>query len=447
MKNIFNKSKTLFESFLRTPINNLTGFRKKFFRFIKVLIISLHAFFKDRCILRASALTFYSLMSIVPVIAMSFAIAKGFGYQAILEQELKERFLEYKNIINQVIIFSINLLENTKGGLIASVGFILLFWSIIKVLNNIESAMNDIWGIRKQRSVRRKFTDYFTMMLIGPFVFLAASSVTVFIVSRFEAYITNLPLHDTIASPILFFIRLTPYCLIWALFTFIYFFMPNTKVNLSSAIVGGVIGGTVYQITQRLYLIFQIGAARYGAIYGSFAALPLFLIWMQLSWIIVLAGAEISFAWQNFEIYEFGYQEKPLSNRLKTIISLWVTCICVKKFIKHDRSITIKEIHKKTKIPIHCLYMIIKLLVDCNILSEVVHPRKDILCYQPAKSVMSLCVKDVVEKLNNVGLNEIPSLNKGLGFQFKKVLDSFSKTIASSEDNRLFKDIEENTKI
>jgi len=445
MTNFIKNLKNKIEWFLKSPANSFNGCRKKLVTVIKIFIISVHAFFKDRCTLRASALTFYSLMSIVPVIAMSFAIAKGFGYQAVLESELKERFVEHQDVLNQVVTFSINLLENTKGGLIAIIGSVLLFWSGIKVLNNLEIAMNDIWGVKKQRSLRRKFTDYFAMMLIGPIVFLAASSVTVFIVSRLEFYISNLSLHETITSPILFLIRLTPFCLIWVLFSFIYYFMPNTKVLLSSAIFGGVIGGTVYQITQRLYLVFQIGVTRYGAIYGSFAALPLFLIWMQLSWIIVLGGTEISFAWQNFEIYEFGYQDKPLSYRLRMIISLWITSICVKKFIKRGGPVTIKEFYKKTKIPIHFLDSIIKNLKECGILSEVIHPKKDLKGYQPAISAVNLSVKDVLEKLSHEGLDEIPGLYSGLGFKFKKTLENFLKTVDNSPENILLKDIEESS--
>jgi len=443
MKNFAKNLKNKFESFLKTPASNLKGYRKRLVKVIKIFIISVHAFFKDRCTLRASALTFYSLMSIVPVIAMSFAIAKGFGYQAVLESELRERFAEHQDVLNQVITFSINLLENTKGGLIAIIGSVLLFWSVVKVLNNIEIAMNDIWGAKKQRSLRRKFTDYFAMMLIGPIVFLAAGSVTVFIVSRLEFYISSLSLHETISSPILFLIRLTPFCLVWVLFSFIYYFMPNTKVHLSSAIFGGVIGGTVYQITQRAYLVFQIGATRYGAIYGSFAALPLFLIWMQLSWIIVLAGAEISFAWQNFEIYEFGYQDKPLSHRLRLIISLWITAICVKNFIERGEPYTIKDFYKKTKLPIHFLDSIVKNLKECNILNEVSHSKKDLKGYQPAISVLNLRASDVLEKLSHEGLDEIPGLYNGLGFKFKKILDNFLKIVDNSPENVLLKDIEE----
>ncbi len=443
MTNFIKNLKNKFEGFLKSPVRNLNGHRKRFAIVIKIFIISVHAFFKDRCTSRASSLTFYSLMSIVPVIAMSFAIAKGFGYQAVLESELKERFSEHQDVLNQIITFSINLLENTKGGLIAIVGSVLLFWSGIKVLNNIEIALNDIWGIRKQRSLRRKFTDYFTMMLIGPTVFLAASSVTVFIVGRLEYLISSLSLHETITSPILFLIRLTPFCLVWVLFSFIYFFMPNTKVHLSSAIFGGIIGGTVYQITQRLYLIFQIGATRYGAIYGSFAALPLFLIWMQLSWIIVLAGAEISFAWQNFEIYEFGYQEKPLSHRLRVIISLWITSICVKNFVNRKGPVTLKELYKRTKIPIHFLDSIIKNLEECNVLNEVVQSKKNLKGYQPAISAINLRVKDVIEKLSHEGLDEIPGLYSGLGSKFKKVLEDFLKIVDNSPENILLKDVEE----
>lgn len=427
--------------FWETPIRELSGIKRKTYRFIKVLAISAHAFFTNQCTLRASALTFYTLLSIVPVVAMSFAIAKGFGFQLYLEDQLTVKFQEHKEVIEQIIIFSKNLLENTKGGLLATLGIIVFIWSIIKVLNNIERAMNDIWGIKKQRPLRKKFSDYLAMMLIGPIVFFLASSITVFIVSTLESYIVQSSLHDKISASLVFFIRLTPYCLIWILFSFIYFFMPNTKVTLSAAIIGGVIGGTTYQIVQRLYLKFQIGASSYGAIYGSFAALPLFLLWIQLSWIIVLVGAEISFAWQNIEMYEFGYKDKPLSHRLTLILSIVVTSICVHRFLEQKSPVTIKKLFKKTKIPTHFLQEIVFKLVECEILNEVHHPENGQIGYQPGVSVANLYIKDIMDRLDKLGLHHMPQIKEKVAEKIEKVLDTFSKHIEKSSKNILVKDL------
>lgn len=422
----------------KTPVREFTGAQKQIFRFCKIVILSTRSFIEDRCILRASALTFYSLMSIVPVIAMSFAIAKGFGYQLHLEKELLERFKEHKEFIEQVIIFSKNFLEDTKGGIIAGIGLVVLFWSVIKVLNHIEGALNNIWGITKQRSWRRKFSDYFAMMFIGPIIFLMAGSVTVFIVGKLKTYVEGLSLHETISTPILFLIQFSPYGLIWVLFTFIYIFMPNTKVKISAAFMGAIVGGSAYQIVQWIYLKFQISAAKLGAIYGSFAALPLFLVWMQLSWIIVLAGAEMSFAWQNFDIYEFGDKKKNISHRMKILLSLFVVHICVKRFLYGEKALNLKQIHKVTNVPLFFLNTILNELVDCKVL---VQSQENGMGFQPARSLMNLKVKDVIDQLERHGIDEIPNIQYEKKEVFDKILDRFSDTLANCSDNILLKDL------
>ncbi|PIS01181.1 MAG: YihY/virulence factor BrkB family protein [Chlamydiae bacterium CG10_big_fil_rev_8_21_14_0_10_35_9] len=421
-----------------TPVEEFHGVKKKAYRFIKLLILSVQSFIKDKCILRASALTFYTLMSIVPIIAMSFAIAKGFGMQAKVESELISRFQEHEDVIKQIIVFSKNLLENTKGGLIAGIGTVVLFWSVVKVINHVEGAFNSIWYVKKQRNWKRKFTDFFTIMFIGPIVFFVASSVTVFIVSKLEAYVKGIGLYESVSSSIIFLIQLTPYALIWALFTFIYIFMPNTKVKFLSALVGALIAGTVYQVVQWGYFKFQISASKYGAIYGSFAAIPLFLVWLQLSWIIVLAGSEISCAWQNFEIYAREGKDKPLSHRLKILLSLWVTHLCVKKVQNNEGPITLNQIYKQTKIPLFILNSILNDLVDCHILVFTENEKSG---YMPEKTLLELKVKDVIDQLENYGLKDIPNTEYEMNQKFMEIMDSFSKAVASSPNNILLKDL------
>ncbi|MDD5255900.1 MAG: YihY/virulence factor BrkB family protein, partial [Candidatus Omnitrophica bacterium] len=280
----------------RIRLKDVPQKRSFFIRTLRIILLSLRRFNEDKCSLSASALTFYSLLSIVPVLAMIFGIAKGFGLDAMLEKQLLEKIPAQDEIITNIMNFSHSLLENTKGGLIAGVGVALLFWTVIKVLGDVERSFNDIWGIKNMRSLMRRFADYLSVMLICPVLLILASSATVFINTQAKMLTQKISVLGAFAPTVYFLLDLLPYTVMWAVFTFLYIFIPNTKVNFKSGILAGIVAGTIYQVMQWVYVHFQIGVANYNAIYGSFAALPLFLVWLQLSWRVVLLGAEISFA-------------------------------------------------------------------------------------------------------------------------------------------------------
>lgn len=261
-------------------------------RLLRTLFLAAKGFDARQGPLHASALTFYSLLSLVPLAAMAFGVAKGFGFEQMLERELLRHFAAQQEVVLQVIGFARNMLDNTKGGLIAGVGVAVLFWSVIKVLGRIEESFNLIWGVAP-RPLMRKLSDYLTVMIIGPVLLIMSGSVTVFIASQVSALSSQVGLENVVDPAVSLGLALAPYVLLWVLFALVYLIMPNTKVRLGSAVLGAVLTGSAYQLLQVAYVRFQIGVSSYNAIYGSFAALPLFLVWLQLSWIIVIFGAEI----------------------------------------------------------------------------------------------------------------------------------------------------------
>jgi membrane protein len=259
--------------------------RKKIFFItqLRVIILALRGFSEDKCSLRASALTFYSLLSVVPVVALGFGIAKGFGSDKSLEKQLLEKFPAQEEVLLQVMEFARSLLDQTKGGVVAGIGLAVLFWIVIRLLSNIEHSFNEIWGIKKSRSAVRKITDYISIMLICPVLIIVSSGLTVFIITQLTLITEKFAILGFINSLIFFMFKLLPYCVICGAFTFIYIFMPNTKVKFLNGLIAGVIAGITYQVAQWGYIHFQVGVAQYNAIYGSFAALPLFLIWSDNS--------------------------------------------------------------------------------------------------------------------------------------------------------------------
>ncbi len=435
-----------FFSFIRVDIWRIRladlPFGKSFLiKQLRIIILAFRGYDEDRCLLRASSLTFYTLLSIVPVAAMFFGIAKGFGFAKRLEKELFEKFPGQEEILSQVINFANSLLEQTQGGLIAGIGMLVLFWSVLKVLGHIEMALNHIWEIKEQRSWGRKFGDYLAIMLISPVLVLMSGSATVFITTQVEHITQKVALLGVFSPLISFLLKFLPYVLIWVLFTILYIIMPNTKVNFKAGLLGGVVAGTLYQIAQGAYISFQIGAARYNAIYGSFAALPLFLMWIQISWWIVLFGAELSFANQNVDTYEYEPDCLKVSSGFKKLLTLQIAQLLVKKFANGDKPLTDIQISGQLEMPIRLVHNILFDLVASGLVSETKTKIDKELAYQPARDINKLTIQYVLEALEQSGIDTIPVAKTADHQALSDTLKNFSDAMEKSPANKLLKDI------
>ena len=425
----------------RMSLKNYSRPKSFLIRQLRTVALAVRGFDEDKCKFRASALTFYTLLSIVPVFAMMFGIAKGFGIEKRVEAQLMEKMKGQEEVFKQIIGFANSLLENTKGGLIAGVGIIFLFWAIIKVLSNIENSFNEIWGIKKPRSIGRKFGDYLSVMLICPILLVVAGSMTVAISSQVRLIIEKISFIQSIGPLVFALLKLLPYCTIWIAFTFIFIFMPNTKVSLKSGLLAGIVAGTIFQIVQWAYINFQIGATKYGAIYGSFAALPLFLLWLQISWLIVLFGAEVSFAHQNVETYEFEPDCLSISHSHKRLLSLLVTHLLVKNFCKGQKPLDETKISHALDMPVRLVREIVYELVESAVISEIKQEQDKGASYQPARDVESLTIKYVVEALEQRGNSTTPVIKSGEYDRISASLQTFQDTIEKSPANLLLRDI------
>ena len=419
----------------RIRLRNLPRSRSVLITQLRIILLALRGFYEDKCQLKASALTFYSLLAIVPVLAMAFGIAEGFRLRETLEEQLREKLAGQEEVLTRVIGFADSLLENTKTGMVAGIGILLLLWTVIKVLGNIERSFNDIWGVKKPRSFARKLSDYLSMMLICPILFIISSSVTVFIAGQIKLIIERITLLGAISPLIFASLKLLPYCVVWGLFTFIYIFMPNTRVNFRSGLLAGIAAGTIYQITQGVYIHFQVGVARYNAIYAGFAALPLFLIWLQLSWLIVLFGAEISFAHQNVDTYEFEPDCLRVSNRFKKLMALRITHLLLKNFCAGEKPWTATQISHTLEIPIRLVRQILFELTEARIVSETVGEGDRAVAYQPAQCPEKYTVEYVVDALDERGSNDIPVAESSELNKLSECLKKFGETVEKSPAN------------
>jgi len=413
-----------------------------FLNLLRVLLLSVREFLEDKCYLHASALTFYSLISIVPVAAMAFGIAKGFGFEKVLEAQFRERLAGHEEVLANVIQFSHSLLENTKGGLIAGIGLLVLFWAVIKMLKQIEDSFNDIWDIKERRPIGRMFTDYLAIILIGPVFVILSSSMTLFITTQVTLILETFPFPEFLSPLVFVLLKLLPFGLLWSFFTFLYIFMPNTKVRFSSGLLAGIFAGTLFQMVQWVYFSFQIGVVQYNAIYGSFAVFPLFLIWLQLSWLIVLYGAELSFACQNVDTYEFESDAFQASHRVKTLLALLIASSLVKNFAAGGPPLTAPEISRRLEIPIRFVHGILFELAQSHIVVSVSGGDADWeKAYQPALDIRRLTILYVLEALDRRGLNTLPFIHSPEFMRLSETMELFGQTLEKLPDNRLLKDV------
>lgn len=431
----------LTEDIWRVRRNELSRGRSIGLRFLRVIIYTFKGFNEDRCQLSAAALTFLTLFSIVPVFAMAFGVAKGFGLENLLEEQLKTQIQGQEEVIDLIIGFSKKMLETTSGGLIAGIGIVILFFTVIRLLGNIEMSLNGIWGVKEHRSWVRKFSDYLSIMVVCPLLLIVASSINVFIVSQVTLITEKIALLGMFSGVIFYSLKLLPFLVLWVVFSFIYIVIPNTRVNVVSGFVGGVAAGTIYQIFQGVYIALQVGVASYSAVYGSFAALPLFLLWLQVSWLIMLFGSEISFAFQNVDTYELEPDCLNASDLFKKLTALRLANIVTKSFVSGTAPISERAILMQVEVPMRLAKELLYRLVEAGVLVEIRNDSSKEISYILGKDPEILSVGYVLKSLENCGLMDIPIKESEEIQKLKQSLQAFEDQLDQSPMSTLLKTI------
>lgn len=435
------KVKTVNHYIWHTSLSELSKSRSFLVRQLRIIVLASRGFSHNKVTIRASALTFYSLLSVIPVAAIAFAIAKGFGLDQNLEMELTKEFQAHEEVLKWLLTNARNALDSTKGGYMAGVGIIILFWSVMSLLGHIEKAFNHIWQIKISRPWYRQFTDYLTIMLIAPIFIIVSSSVTVFVNTELVDYMSRAPILDFFKPVISFLFRFTPYFLVWIVLTVLYLVMPNTRVKLRSALIAGIVSGTILQILQFFYIDLQFGISRLSTIYGSFAAIPLFIMWMQLSWLIVLLGAELSFANQNVSRYEYETEALNISNYQKRALTLIIMNQIIRSFSNGDPPMSAEIISSQLKIPVRLVRDILQDLNSVNLVSVLQNNDVKEREYQPAVDINKLTISYVLAKLDKKG-NAPKGFIKTRDFEkIENILSKFDRLTARSGSNILIKDL------
>ena len=403
-------------------------------RQLRIYILAFKGFLKDRAAVRAAGLTYFTMLSIVPIFAIAFAVARNFGFEDMLHRLINSNMQDHEEIMKWLTGMIDNLLLETREGVIAGIGGVILFWSVIQVLNNIEAAFNDIWQIRKPRSMLRKFSDYLAIMILTPFAIGLTGSFLVKMQTTAEELEYLKPL-------VVILMKAVPYLSMWLLFTIVYIVLPNTKVKFRNALTAGIIAGTVAILFQSLYQDLQIGVMRWGTLYGTIAFIPLFLMWLQITWLIVLMGAELSFAYQNIENYEFEENALNLSQNNKRILTLLISYQIIRNFEEGIEPWNTEALSHELGMPLRLVNELVFELVQAGILSELAASNSKDRSYQPAVDINKITVEYIYKQMEMVGGDHMIVTESDELTRITRLHDHILHSIRESPSNILLKDI------
>ena len=367
---------------------------------VKKLMLAVRFFTAKRVLTKASALTYSTLLAIVPILAVMFAIARGFGYNQYIEMWFRDAFSSQPQAAEVIIGFVNSYLVHTKSGIFLGIGLIFMLYTVLMLVNNIEEAFNEIWQVKTSRSVFRTFTDYLAMFFVAPILIVLSSGISIFLATVAD----QMPNFLMLGTAVRWLIDLSPYVLMSLTFIALYIFMPNTRVKPMSALVPGIIAGIAMQGLQFVYIHSQLFLSSYNAIYGSFAALPLFMLWLQISWTICLFGAELCYTNQNLDYYDYDANAGEISHRYRILLcALLMSRIC-RRFADGGRPYTALELRELSTIPIRIVNELLFQMIDAGLLIEITNDEKsETSRFMPAEDIKNMTLGSMIDRLESQG--------------------------------------------
>ena len=371
----------------------------------RVLLLTSRNFLKNKCALRASSLTFFTLMSIVPVVALILAFSRGFNFEEKLREKLIESFVGQEQVAEWILSFADTTLKVAAGGVIAGIGVVMLLFTALKLLANIESSFNDIWGAKRGRDLARKLSDYITLLLLCPIFAVLLIGINTLGMAQIEG-VLNIPGKSYLVNAIRYF---SPFVLSWCVFLFLYKFIPHTYVEWKAAFAGAVLTGTFFIVIQYIYMYLQTILTGYNAIYGSFAALPFFLLWLQATWTVILLGAQLSFACQHVVYYEYYYGDQPLSMYYRSVCALRIMKLLGEAFNNRSGVVTASNISKSLEIPIRVTRTVLYDLISAGLVVAVTSDRRHDDSFMTRVPLGDFVPTTILERLFTIGDGGFPS--------------------------------------
>ncbi len=406
-------------------------------KIIKILNLSVRTFLDSELQNRAAALTFRTLLAIVPAFALLFAIGRGFNLQDLLQSQLYQFFPAQHKAFSTAFSFVDSYLKQSAQGVFVGVGIVFLLWTLISLLSHIEDNFNRVWGVKQGRTFYRKITDYTAVCLLIPILMLCSAGINIFMSTMFDTLFGH-----SVNSPVISFILdCAPFLLTCVAFTLSFMIIPNTKVNLKYASISGIICGIAFQIIQLLFISGQVYVAKYNAIYGSFAFLPLLLIWLQISWLILLFGCTLTYSMQNIFHFTFTERMDNVSPQYMRKLILATAAVIAVRFARGLRPCTVGELSAKYGLPIRMVTDIVDKLHTAGVVFFVVLP-DEAEGVAPAFNVETYTVRQLMETMNAEGdKGFVPEFDRRYK-SINRIMEKLAREEYSVASDILLKDLE-----
>ena len=372
---------------------------------------------------KAKSLTYSLIFTIIPILAMVLAVAKGFGVQDIIERQLNSSFLGETNIVPVIMEMVQRYLDTAQGGVFIGIGILILLWAVYSFFSSVESTFNQIWNVQKSRSVIRQAVTYIAILFLIPILIIVSSGLTIFIQQALstlhDGQVTAM--HQSLHAG---GIRMLQFVVCWALFTVMYIAIPNTKVRLLSALIPGVLMGTLFQLLQMLSVYIIVFLGRTSIVYGAFASVPILLTWLQWTCLLIILGAEMSFAIQNNEQFEYEHDLEKMSRRYKDCITLYLLAHIIERFETEQPPLTAHELAAHDRLPLRLVNQLLSRLVETGLICEIRSDEDQERRYQPATDTHRMTVGMVMSRIDRQGTEEFLS---GTSKEMKQFWGRFTK--------------------
>lgn len=370
----------------RHTTTEFDGFFKRIgFLIIRTIVLVVRGFTSKNLNDIAKSITFSLTFAIVPIMAMIVAVAKGFGVADVIEQYLNTTFLGEAGIVPTIMEMVDRYLSTAQGGLFIGIGILILLWAIYSFFESVETAFNQIWNVKRSRSIARKFSTYITIIVLIPVFIVCNSGLHLFV---------NSSIGDSL------FLQ---FIISWVLFIWMYMAIPNTPVRFLSAVVPGILMGTLFKLLQMLSVYLIAMLSRTSIVYGAFASIPILMTWLQYTSLLILIGAEMSYAIQNNAEFEYESELNSMSRRYKDFIMLYLLTVIVRRFENSEAPYSAKELAIRDHLPIRLVNLLMSRLVETELVREVTSEQDEERRYQPALDTHKITVGMVIERIDAQG--------------------------------------------
>ncbi len=379
----FQAREFLLNKLWRDDLESLAWPQQWAYKTLRLLFVLIREFANGQLNLRAMSLVYTTLLSMVPLLAVSFSVLKAFGVHNQIEPLLLNLVQPLGDKGNEIVINVLGFVENMKVGVLGSVGLALLLYTVVSLLQKVENSFNYVWHAKSTRSLSRRFSDYLSVILVGPVLVFSAIGMTASMMN--SAVVQHILSIEPFGSLVVLLSKLMPFILVILAFSFVYMFVPNTKVRFTSALMGAAVGGTLWQTTGLVFAEFAASSTKYAAIYSGFAILILFMIWLYLSWLILLLGSQVAYYHQYPEQIRLSNQRLPLSGRFREQMGLLVMYWIAHRFVHDGKPLSVDGLSHQLQMPGDRVGEILQLLQDRGLLLESGNePPEYLLVHDPA---------------------------------------------------------------